>query len=102
MDEEPPIETSVNSLVLDMECATMGNLVEFLQRNPKVIINHPLVHLIGHDCSTGLHWLHFYDTLHADLKPENLLVFGSLEHPIFKIGDMASAVIKTHSENPIK
>ena len=102
MAEEPPIEPGVNSLVLDMECATMGNLLEFLQRNPKVVINYPLVHLIGCDCSRGLYWLHSLDILHADLKPENLFVFGSLEHPIIKIGDMGSAAIITRSENPIK
>jgi len=88
MAEEPPIEPSVNSFVLEMECATMGNLLEFLQRNPKVIINYPLVQLIGRDCSTGLSWLHRLDILHADLKPENLFVFGSVEYPIIKIGDM--------------
>ena len=31
MVEEPPIHPCVNSLVLEMEWATMGNLLEFLQ-----------------------------------------------------------------------
>ena len=101
MAEEPPNDPGLNSLVLEMECATMGNLLEFLQRNPKVIINYPLVQLIGRDCCTGLYWLHLYNILHADLKPENLFVFGSLEHPIIKIGDMGSAAIITRCENPI-
>ena len=48
---------------------------------------------IAHDILKGLSFIHSVGFLHADLKPENLLVQGEGEEQIFKISDLGTACV---------
>ena len=48
---------------------------------------------ISHDVLKGLSFIHMVGFLHADLKPENLLVEGEGEQQEFKISDLGTACV---------
>ena len=83
-----------------LEFASLGNLHEYIQNHPRVIIDERFVCWVGGQVARGLCWLHGERILHGDLKSENLLVVGSNgPTPIVKIGDLGSSVQMSRSGN---
>jgi serine/threonine protein kinase len=80
--------------ILVLEYASNGNLMEFL------ILNHheitwPTSLRISQDIASGLSSLHGCGVIHADLKPENVLIMEIEDRPVAKICDFGFAIIKT-------
>ena len=73
-----------------MELAPHGNLKEYLLAE-RIAMDRRLAGWIMRQTLNGLSHLHALNILHADIKPENLLVFAGA-CPLIKIGDLGSAV----------
>ena len=89
-------EVSRNELMreiyFDTEYAGLGNLREWIQNSPRMIINEALVCWVGNQLASGLLWMHRNQYLHGDIKPDNILVVSFHGDPIIKIGDVGSVV----------
>ena len=79
-------------IYLDTEYASLGNLREWIQNSPLIVINEATVCWVGSQLASGLLWLHGKQYLHGDIKPDNILVVSHFGQPIIKIGDVGSAV----------
>ena len=93
------VSRKAEMIYFDMEFASKGNLREWIQNSPLIVINEAMVCWVGSQIASGLLWLHGKQYLHGDIKPENILVVPHLEQPIVKIGDVGSAVAMSRSGN---
>jgi wee1-like protein kinase len=62
------------------------------EKNPRVFGNSELIELMQH-VGQGLDALHSHDTVHLDIKPDNILKKGN----VFKIADLGLAVLAIQS-----
>ena len=92
VEPEAPCLNPAGELSFEMEWATLGNLREFIENNPRIQVNEGLVAWVGRQAFSGLAWLHRRHILHGDVKPENLLCWGGKDAPYIKLGDLGSAV----------
>jgi serine/threonine protein kinase len=81
--------------ILVLEYAPGGNLMEFLGLNhPETTWSTSL--RISQHIASGLSSLHACGVIHADLKPENVLIIMEIEdRPVAKICDFGFAIIKS-------
>jgi hypothetical protein len=80
--------------ILVLEYASSGNLMEFLILNQHEITWSTSLR-ISQDIASGLSSLHDCGVIHADLKPENVLIVMEIEdRPVAKICDFGFAIIK--------
>lgn len=71
-----------------MEYFKLGDLQNFIRLQHNYYLPSPLVVELALHIAKGLQFLHENKVIHRDLKPGNILIGGTRDHPIAKIGGM--------------
>lgn len=75
-----------------LEYANLGSLKHFINKNPNRFVNdHNLLIKSAKRLYRGLDFLHSIGTLNRDIKPQNILVFGSHDDVELKLCDFGMA-----------
>ncbi|ELP90596.1 serine-threonine protein kinase, putative [Entamoeba invadens IP1] len=75
-----------------LELAPLGSLRTFIEKKKKEL-NEKMKLKIMYDAAKGIEYLHMNNTLHRDIKPDNILIFSEEENEIVnaKLTDFGSA-----------
>lgn len=79
---------SVENESIFLECANQGSLRDFLKKNPnRFTFDSSLLINSAKQLFRGLDYFHSIGMMIRDIKPENILVFGSAKNPTLKYCD---------------